>query len=261
MQAIKSDSIIAKRVVEFSEKILGEKRVKDLVVGISLIACELDDGAVGVSYVLRNTLPPFCSAFGFAQNIIGKKAKDIARFLTEGTDNLERGIAAAVLSAGTQSISIKDDNEDKIFDMDFANTDVVGMIGLIGGISDYISKKVKKLIIFDEAVSSFGMINIVHNMEEQKDLLPMCNKLIITGTTMINGTIDSILKMSSNLEEAVMVGASTPMYKEVYVGTKIKSLAGAWWRNDKKDELFKRISLAGGITQVKEFMIKKVEKV
>lgn len=261
MQATKNKSLLAKNVVDCSEKILQDKIVRDLVVGVSLIACELDDGSVGVSYVLRNTLPPFCSAFGFAQDIIGLKAKDIARYFIDGSDNLIRGIAAAVLSAGSQSIDIKDDNKDKIFDMEFEKSDTVGMIGLIGGISEYIGNKVKELIIFDEAVSSSGLTNLVHKMDEQKTLLPTCNKLIITGTTMINGTIDSILEMSTNLDEAVMVGSSTPMYKEAYIGTKIKSLAGSWWMNDKKREIFRKISLAGGISQVKEYMIKKVEKV
>lgn len=261
MQATKNISKFSKRIVECSEKILCDKKVKDLVIGVSLIACELDDGSVGVSYVLRDTLPPFCSAFGRIQNFIGQKAKDIVRLLVDGKDNIERGIASSVLCAGSQCIDIKDDNEEKIFDMDFEKDDIVGMVGLIGGISEYISNKVKKLIVFDEAVSSYGITNLVCKMEDQKVLLPTCNKLIITGTTIINGTIDSILDMSTCVKEAVMVGSSTPMYKEAYAGTKIKALAGSWWINDKKEEIFKRISLAGGISQVKEYMIKKLERV
>ena len=54
-----------------------------------------------------------------------------------------------------------------------------------------------------------------------------------------------------------MVGSSTPMFPEAFRDTIIKVLAGSWWGNYDKEELFKLISIAGGIAHINKFMIKK----
>jgi hypothetical protein len=54
-----------------------------------------------------------------------------------------------------------------------------------------------------------------------------------------------------------MVGPSTPMYPKGWQDSPLTMLAGSCWDREHKDELFKAISLAGGIRQVSEFMLKK----
>ena len=66
------------RILEGAKPYLEGLTVKDLVVGISLIAVQLSNEAVGVSYVLRYGLPPECAAFGYARNAIGMSAWDVA---------------------------------------------------------------------------------------------------------------------------------------------------------------------------------------
>ena len=65
-----NDSLVVKNVLAAARPYLAGKTVKDLVVGISLISCQLDNGSVGVSYVLRHGLPPACSAFAYAREAI-----------------------------------------------------------------------------------------------------------------------------------------------------------------------------------------------
>ena len=48
------------RVQTCAAPYLKGRRIVDLVVGVSLIAVQLDDGSIGVSYVLRESLPGGC---------------------------------------------------------------------------------------------------------------------------------------------------------------------------------------------------------
>ncbi|MBQ5782765.1 MAG: hypothetical protein IIV99_05200 [Oscillospiraceae bacterium] len=253
-----NESIIVKNIVDAAQPYLEGKTVKDLVVGISLITCQLSDGTVGVSYVLRHGLPPACSAFSYAKDAIGMPAGQVAAWLVEKDDYIGRSIGSAVLAAGSQQIDIPDDdNPDKMFGISFETDDVVGMIGLIGPVAKSLQSKVKEVIVFDESVSAFGGNVSIHPMSEQPTLLPKCNKMIITGSSTINGSIDGLLAMCPNATEIAMVGSSTPMFPEGWKGTKVTSLSGSWWRNEHKEEIFRAISCGSGIMELHQYMLKK----
>ena len=74
------DSRIKAEVLYAARPYLEGRTIKDLVIGISQIACQLSDDSVGISYVLRYGLPPGCSIFGYAQSVIGASAWEIANW-------------------------------------------------------------------------------------------------------------------------------------------------------------------------------------
>jgi len=94
-------------------------------------------------------------------------------------------------------------------------------------------------------------------MNRQPELLPRCNKLIITGSSTINGTVDSLLDMGCNAEAVAMVGSSTPMYPAAWKDTNVKSLSGSWWKSEAKEDIFYTISRGGGIMELQSYMLKK----
>ncbi len=238
---------------------LKERTLTDLVIGISLIACELDDGSVGVSYVLRNGLPPECGAFGFARELIGKNALEVARLFTDGEDNIQRGVGDCVLIAASQQLDgIEDDDKETFFGINPCGEDTVGMIGLISPVAEALKKKVGQLIVFDEGISEYYGEEDVFPMCRQEELLPKCNKVIITGSSTINGSIDGLLSMCKGAKEIVMVGSSTPMFADGWKGTGVTALAGSWWKNDCKEPIFREISLGGGIFHVKKYVEQKI---
>ncbi len=251
--------MIIDKVLEAAAPYLRERTVKDLVIGLALTAVELDNGNIGVSYTLTEHLPPGCSAFSFGQDVIGKDAAEVAGLAKRGTDDAQRGVGMAVLTAASRSQDLADiETLKSSFGVEILPTDTVGMIGFIPSIAARFPKESKNLIIFDIAVSEFGKeIENVYPMEEQVKRLPECDVVILTGTTMINHTIDNLLKICSNARDIVMVGSSTPMFPGAFRDTNIKTLAGSWWSNDNKEELFKIISTAGGINYLHKFMIKK----
>ena len=257
-----NESKVVKNVLEAAKPYLEGKTVTDVVVGISLISCQLSDGSVGVSYVLRYGLPPSCSAFSYVKNAVGMPAEAVAGWLLEKDDFIGRSIGSSVLSAASQALAIEDDNNpNQLFGLDFMAEDTVGMIGMIGPVAKSLQSKVKEVIVFDESISAFGGNVSVYPMEKQKELLPKCNKVIITGSSTINGSIDGLLEMCENAEEIVMVGSSTPMYPLGWKDTKVTRLAGSWWKNEQKEEIFRKISQGSGIMELNGCMEKKVASV
>ena len=246
-------------VLNAAKPYLKDKVVKDLVIGLSMVGCQLDDGHLGLSYVLRYDLPQGCSVFDYTQNIIGMPAWQVANWTLSGRDILQKSIGAAVLTAASRNLPIGDDNEDSLFGLDIKSEDIVGMIGYIKPIARMLSPKVQELIIFDEGEEKSEDNKLVCKMEMQPILLPKCNKVIITGSSTINGTIDNLLNMCKNAEQIALVGSSTPMFNEAFKETNVVSLAGSWWQEKDKDKIFKIISLAGGISQLKPYMIKKID--
>ncbi len=250
--------MIMKKVLAYAEPFLAGKTVSDLVVGISLIGCQLSDGNVGVSYVLREEISCGCSNFPFAQEVIGKAATEIAGWVISGENALQRAIGTSVLTAASCAQQLPDDNiEDMPFGIEMKSDDVVGMVGFIKPLAAQISKSVKKLIIFDKAMSLDQDNELLYGMEKQPELLPQCDIVILSGTTTINGTIDYLLQLCPNAREIVMVGPSTPMFPQGWQDTPVTRLAGSCWDKEHKEEIFKLISLGGGIKPLKEYMFKK----
>ena len=246
-------------ILEAAKPYLEGLTIRDLAVGISLIAVQLSNEAVGVSYVLRHGLPPECSAFGYAAGAVGMSAWDVAKWTVEGRDNIARSIGGAVLAAASQQLDIADDIDEKChYGMDINAQDTVGMIGFIKPVAKILSKQVKQLYVFDEGVSLYeGNIHVC-GMDRQPELLPQCTKMIITGSSTINGSIDGLLDMCCNASQIAMVGSSTPMFPEGWKDTRVTTLAGSWWPKERKDEIFRIISQGGGIAQLRPIIQHKI---
>ncbi|MCL2678526.1 MAG: DUF364 domain-containing protein, partial [Clostridiales bacterium] len=150
--------MIMEKVLASARECLLGKTVCDLVIGLSLVACQLDSGDVGVSYVLRDNLPNGCSAFPYVREVIGRPASAIAEWIISGMDDLQRAIAAAVLAAASRGLDIPDDTKDpaRPFGLEVKAGDTVGMVGLIAPMAEKLGKPAGRMIVFDEGLARHG---------------------------------------------------------------------------------------------------------
>jgi len=253
--------MIVERVLGAAQPYLHGRVVRDAVVGISLIAVELDNGNVGVSYVLREDLEAGCSIFPFGRQVIGREAATIAKWVVTGSDNLQKGIGSAVLGAASRSQELLDaETPDRPFGVTIRDTDTVGMIGLIHPVAKMMRSRAKELYVFDKGVSARGggdgTVGLTP-MESQPQVLPTCDIVVLSGTTIINGSLDGILGMCDKAREVIMIGASTPMFPAGFGQSGVTVLAGSWWKSEHKDAIFRSISLACGISDLGAYSIKK----
>lgn len=256
--------MLIEKVFQAAEPLLRDRVVTDAVLGLSLTAVELDGSDIGLSYILRDRLPAGCSAFGFAQHIIGQPALEVARLALEGRDDAQRGVGMAVITAATRALDLPDEPDTPTpFDLHVRPADRVGMIGYIPPVAEQLSRMQARVTIFDKGLTVSGGEGTaqVMDMSQQAEVLPECDLMIITGTTLINGSIDHLLELCQNAREIVLVGSSTPMLTEAFKGTGVTALAGSWWDPALKDEMFKKLSLSCGISHLKKMMIKKLVKV
>jgi len=253
--------MIIDSVLAAAEPLLAGRKVTDAVLGLSLTAVELDEQDIGVSYVLRHNLPAGCSIFGFAQEILGKSAFEVASLAVKGEDDAQRGVGMAVITAATRRLDLPDEKKtENPFGLNVRAGDTVGMIGYIPPVAKKLTTISDRVIIFDRGLSSQGGDGAAQSypMELQSELLPECDLMIITGTTLINGTLDQLLDWCKKSREIVLVGASTPMIEEAFHATGVTALAGSWWDAAYKQEMFKRLSLSCGIHHLAKMMIKKL---
>ena len=89
-------------------------------------------------------------------------------------------------------------------------------------------------------------------MERQAELLPECDVVTITGTTMINHTTEEILAMCTGAKHIILSGFSLPYYPEAYRGSGITAL-GTLYFTEGSQKLFKPLSLAAGRYRVREY--------
>ena len=62
--------------------------------------------------------------------------------------------------------------------------------------------------------------------EDADVVLPQCDVALITATTLANHTLDGLLALAGSAREVVLLGPSTPMAPDVFVGTPVTMLAG-----------------------------------
>ena len=143
--------------------------------------------------------------------------------------------------------------------MTLRKTDRVGMIGLIAPVEKMLRPRVNDIFVFDKGISLLGGDDSsIMPMEAQRETLPTCDIVIVSGTTMINGSIDGILGMCSGARKIVMIGASTPMFPFAFEGSGVTVLAGSWWKSESgKRTSSRNITLACGISALGDYAIKK----
>lgn len=240
--------MLQEKTLEAARPYLEGRTVSDLVLGIALIGAELDGKNVGVSYMLRDSLPSGCGSFGFARQAIGKDAYEVASLLVDGKDDAQRGLAAAVLSAACHAAPLEfcEGGGETPFGVTIRPGDKLALIGYMAPVAKQFAGKVAETVIFDKGRELAGHDDITP-CALQKDILPTCDIVVVSGTSVVNRTVEDLLAMCPGAREFVLTGTSTPMFPAAYAGSGVTSLAGTTWKQDAKDEIFRTISLGGGI--------------
>lgn len=250
---------LSEQIYHSAFPLLKGRRVTDLVIGLSLLAVELDESDLAVSYVLRENLGSGCSIFPYACEAVGQSAEAVGRWFVDGSDDVQRAIGGAVLTAASHTLPLKDSGTSaRPFDVEIHSGDIVGMVGMIRPVIKQLESSGCRMIIFDKGKCAHGNhAEGIYPMERQAELLPHCDVLFLSGTTTVNGTAASLLELAKNAHDVVLVGSSVPMIPGGFQGTRVSVLAGSWWNYSDKHELFRLISQAAGMQVLGQYMVKK----
>ncbi|ABR31645.1 hypothetical protein SU69_09140 [Thermosipho melanesiensis] len=232
------------------EYIDNEIYLEDYIIGYGLTSAVLSDNSCGVSYTLREDTLGKCEEFFKCTSSsgnptskinVGMKVNEILKIGLFSSDPFTRSVGYATLNAILQNNMKNYEKGDIIEFLEVSFEDIVGIVGKIDPLIEYLKPIVWDVLVFDRNRNGSEEILPDWSIIE---LLPKCSVVIITGAAVINGTIDWILKYV-NTDRIAIVGPSTPLVKDIFP---VKILAGVKILDSKK--LFKLIAHGAGTKKI-----------
>ena len=226
------------------------RTIADAVFGLSLIVLQLDDGMLGSALLLMEELHTCQDIYPVTKEIIGASAEKIALWSVEGSDALQRAIGFAVINAAAHYQIPSDKEAVEARDaVEVRRGETVGMVGNIHALNDYVRSMTDKLYIFDRGAPGPG----IEPEERQAELLPLCDVVLITGSSFLNESFPHVAGLCSRAREVWVIGPSTPMYPLAYADLPVTHIAGMLWQAQYKDEIFKAVSLGAVTKDISQF--------
>ncbi len=245
--------MILKRVYDLALPRLVGKKINKFRVGLNLMAVELDDGSIGVTYVLKKEIDHFCLALPYAGRLSGMPAWEVAGWALHGDNVIAVAAGLAVLNAVAEFDNPEPEENypaDAAGAVEILPDDIVGVVGRIGPVIANLQDKVQRLVVFERGDLADGP---VYPETYQPELLPECRVVFISSTSLINGTLENVLKYCTNARDVIMVGASTPLYPDAFAGTGVTVLSGTIWPSSNRDAILTGISQCAGMRQIIDY--------
>ena len=177
-------------------------------------------------------------------------ASDTVCDLIKSTNYVTKALAVAYLNALTSAIleiPPESSGKDLLDVMEFSSGDVVAFVGYIGPLVRRVKEVVKEVYVLER--------NVLRRQDALPDtaaprVLPKANKVIVTGASIVNDTIDYILSLCRRAGEVAIVGATASLHPEPLFSAGIKYVAGFRVRRECIGDAARCIRLAGGTREL-----------
>jgi len=172
-------------------------------------ALELEDGSVGLSYVLLDDALARLRARGGDLGLAGADALAVARWYADAR-GVERVVGFAAAHALTACLFERagfapDETADSIGLLDPRPGDHVGMIGLFPSLVERIARSGARLTVVELKAHLAGDRD-GYRVTLDPEELGTCNKVLSTSTILLNGTADRILACCARAGAIAVVG-------------------------------------------------------
>ncbi|MFB0568718.1 MAG: Rossmann-like domain-containing protein [Nitrososphaeria archaeon] len=195
-----------------------KRSVVDLRLGLGYFAVLLDDGSLGLAHSLRSDAFHCCEISEKAGEL-GGGAWDLARLALapRGTDS---SVGVATINAAVNP-GAKAEQGDVLDFLDLHPNEKIGMIGYFRPIVPKL-REAHELLIFERSPQG----DEVYPDWAAEKMLPTVDVAIITGTAIINKTIDHLLELTANARQIAVVGPSTTLAADVFAKRGVTLLSG-----------------------------------
>lgn len=237
--------IIDKLINKAKDKCNGVK-TKEIRAGLGYTCVVLDNNSSGLAYTFRNEMGACCGLMEQAGKLNGVDCSNLVNWAKE-TNLLKASIGVATLNAVLHSHLDSYESLNLVDAIDVKPMETFGMIGYFGPIVDRIKNMTKNVYIFER--------NPGTNPDVLPDwaidmYLPLCDVVVVTGTAIINKTIDHILDKCKNAREVIILGPTTTLCPEVFKQYNVTMLAGSLVTDYKK--ALDIVSQGGGTRAMKD---------
>ncbi|GAA4400746.1 Rossmann-like domain-containing protein [Quisquiliibacterium transsilvanicum] len=172
-------------------------------------ALELDDGSIGLSYLLLGDTPQRMRAAAPGAGVTGRSALEVARRL-RGQDPVDRVLGLAAVNAICQGLllarpEVLDWTSDPLGLLDPRPGDRIGMVGLFGGLASRIVAAGAQLVVIELDPALAGPRD-GYEVTLDRGALGACNKVLSTTTLALNDTLDEVLEACRGADSIALVG-------------------------------------------------------
>lgn len=246
------------RIIEEKKivKRLGLRPV-DVRLGVFYTGIKLSSGHAGLAYTPIHELPEaICCPKAHARmpqagELLKLDIKTLMDYALE-ENPLRAAIGVATLNALSAILLEEKDCPyrlaglgDVLDLMEIHKEDTVGMIGAFPPFIKKLKETCKNLHVFEKNPWLAKEVGMEELQPESlaRDILPNCDVLIITGVTLVNHTLEPILKWSKRAREIVLVGPTASLYPEALFQKGVTTIGGI--RINNADRVMEIISQGG----------------
>jgi uncharacterized protein len=231
--------MLADDIVQHGIELAQQHTAADIRIGLGYTAVRLENGRCGLAFTLHEDEYESCCVISEAGSLAGRKASELIPWM-KLKDTTACAVGLATLNALVAPPAAAVDSD--ILDLLPAGPeDTVGMIGYFGPLVERLKKQVRILHVFERKPDpDYGILP----ESAVQDLLPKCQVVILSATTLLNHTIDNLLNLSGTAREIAILGPSAPFLPEIFRRRGVTILSGIQVVDSQK--VLQIVSEAGG---------------
>ncbi len=194
-------------------------------------ALELDDGSLGLSYVLLDGLLDELAADAPGAGLAGVDALTVARHWA-GDDAALRTIGFAAVNALTRHLFdragfVPPAATDSIGGLAPKAGEHIGMIGYFPPLVKQVTASGARLTVLELRQDLAGAHEGFHITLDAREL-EACDKVLSTSTVLLNGTLDAVLAHCRNARAFAMIGPGASCLPDALFARGVTLMGGAW---------------------------------
>ena len=197
-------------------------------------ALELDDGSLGLSYVLLDDTLARLRTAGGDLGVAGGDALALARRYASA-DSFGKALGFATANALTRCLYDRAGfappaSRDSIGEMNPAAGEHIGMIGLFRPLLDRVLESGARLTVVELKAELAGAAQGYRVTVDAREL-ETCAKVVSTSTLLLNDTLDQMLGHCRNARWFAMVGPSAGCLPDALFARGVTLVGGNWIRD------------------------------
>ncbi len=201
-------------------------------------ALELDDGALGLSYVLLGGILPRLAAADDPHTIVGMDALQLAREFAapaagpSGDTEIRRTLGFAAANALSRTVMERmgfapPRATDSIGGIDPRVGDHVGMVGLFTPLLKQVTAAGAQLSVIELNPDYAGHYD-GYRVTLDAAVLEDCNKVLSTSTILLNHTVDDLLAHCRKAQHIALIGPSAGCLPDPLFARGVTVVGGSW---------------------------------
>lgn len=201
--------------------------VIDIRIGLAYTAVLLSEGYGGVACT---PLYEFscCPTMDFSETLKGNTAGKILE-LALSENPLEAALGIATINALSNMLLNLEPDNFQFSDIDVLDLikpeDRVAMVGYFGPLITKILEITPKLTILEKREIEDAKTRVLPS-ERAGEILPASDVILLSASTLANGTFDGLLALSRTARETILLGPSAPLYPNPFFERGITALMG-----------------------------------